>query len=272
MRRRHQKNPLLMRIIGISILFHVIALPILAHFGALKKIQERFTGPQIVFVPPPPPVEPEKHEVKKATPHPRTTAHQATHAQARAGQTQRKSNLNIPHVISGKGDSGPSVEQGNKDPGFVPTPKSDGNKTVEATPPVETVKPIEKPAVATEVVKPIEKPVKPIEKPVITAPTTVPTKPAVPMYTSAEPMGDHQPQPTIPDDLRTDPLDKMCVVEFLVGIDGRPINVRIAASTNNQQLDQLALDAARRWRFRPATRDGQPVEGRVRLHIEFQVS
>src|SRR5438270_884304 len=97
MRRRHQKNPMLMRIIGISILFHIIALPILAHFGALKKIQAQFMGPQIVFVPPPPPPETEKHEAKKAVKH--TIAPRAPHAQAHAGPARPKSNLNTPHVL-----------------------------------------------------------------------------------------------------------------------------------------------------------------------------
>lgn len=277
MRRRHQKNPLLMRVIGISILFHIIALPILAHFGALKKIQAQFAGPQIVFMPPPPPpAEPEKHEAKRAVKH--TTAPRATHAQAHAGPARPKTNLNTPHVleVAKTSDTGPAVEQGTLDPGVKPTEKSVATRPTEPEKPVEPVKPIEKPVEKpVEPVKPVEKPVekpvaavkpveKPIEKPV--------EKPVAPLFTAAEPMGDRQPQPTIPDDLRAEALDKTCVVEFVVGPDGRPTSVKIAASTNIQQLDQLALDAARQWRFKPATRDGQPVESRVRLHIEFQVS
>ncbi len=274
MRRRHQKNPLLMRIIGISILFHIIALPILAHFGALKKIQAQFAGPQIVFVPPPPPPETEKHEAKKVVKQ-RQAAPRSTHAQARAGAAQRKANLNTPHVIdvARSGDTGPAVEQGTLDPGVKPTEKS-AAQPVEPEKPVGTVKPVEKPVEKPleKPVEPVERPAKPIEKPVETIKPIEPVRPAAPVYTAAEPMGGAQPMPSIPDDLRSEALNKICVVEFLVAPDGRPASVRIATSTNVQQLDQLALDAARRWRFRPATRDGQPVEGRVRLHIEFQVS
>lgn len=260
-----------MRIIGISILFHIAALPILAHFGALKKIQERFTGPQIVFVPPPP--EPEKQEAKKVVKH--QVARRSPHAQPHSGPRQRRNNLTRPHVIEvARGnDNGPAVQQGDLEPGVKPT-----EVTAPPTPvpekPVVPVKPVEKPA-EKPVEKPVEKPaepVKPVEKPVEPVSPVVPIKPKEPLYTAAEPMNDRQPQPTIPDDLRSDALDRMCVVEFVVGPDGVPTAVRIATSTDIQQLDRLALDAARKWRFRPATRDGQPVESRVRLHIEFQVS
>ena len=53
MRRRRQKNPLLMRIIVISVAVHIVALPVLAHFGAFKKIQEHFVEAKIVVLPPP---------------------------------------------------------------------------------------------------------------------------------------------------------------------------------------------------------------------------
>src|SRR5579862_2828410 len=77
MRRRRQRNPLLMRIIVISIIVHIIALPILAHFGAFKKIQQHFVEVTAVRLPPPP-AEPDKKapETKKKTPKPRAIAHQ----------------------------------------------------------------------------------------------------------------------------------------------------------------------------------------------------
>ena len=61
------------------------------------------------------------------------------------------------------------------------------------------------------------------------------------------------------------------VAEFTVGKDGAPAQVQIVRSSGNPELDRLALDTARKWRFKPATRDGQPIESVVRLHIQFQV-
>src|ERR1051325_6304909 len=104
MRRRHQKNPLLMRIIGISVLVHLIALPILAYFGAFKKIQSHFAGPPIVFVAPPPPPE-EKKEAKKDAKHEAKKTQQiakrpAPSVQHRT-QSAPKTPVNAPHVIEG---------------------------------------------------------------------------------------------------------------------------------------------------------------------------
>jgi len=50
-----------------------------------------------------------------------------------------------------------------------------------------------------------------------------------------------------------------------------PINVTVAASSQSRDLDRAALDAVRRWRFRPAQRDGQPVAGTVVVPIEFKL-
>ena len=68
MRRRKQRNPLLMRIIVITIVAHLVALPVLAHFGAFKKIQQQFIVGEVkmVTLPPPPTVKPEEKKQAKA--------------------------------------------------------------------------------------------------------------------------------------------------------------------------------------------------------------
>jgi protein TonB len=44
-----------------------------------------------------------------------------------------------------------------------------------------------------------------------------------------------------------------------VGADGSVIDVQVRASSGSPALDRSAMDAVRRWRFRPATVDGQAV-------------
>ena len=265
-----------MRIVGISILAHIIVLPVLAKFGAFKKIQQQFQGPQIVFVPPP---EEKKEEIKrkeKQAPKKIAQAVKKADTPARRNVAQNQNKPQDSHfklLGSGTDSNAPGVDQGsgNVKPGELGNekkPGGTGNETIAPVEkPVEPVKPIEKPVEKpVESVKPIEKPVeKPIEpvKPI--------EKPHIAVFASAEIASDDQPKPVIPDDLRADNFDKTCIVDFLVGTNGKPISVKIAKSTEVDELDKLALKAANQWRFRPATRDGEPIESRVRLHIEFQV-
>jgi protein TonB len=44
-----------------------------------------------------------------------------------------------------------------------------------------------------------------------------------------------------------------------VGADGTVLDVQLRATSGSPTLDRTAIDTVRRWRFRPATVDGQPV-------------
>lgn len=279
MRRRRQKNPLLGRIVGVSILVHIILLPILAYFGAFKKIQEHFVQTQMVVLPPPEMAK-EKPIVKKEAP--KTVKAKAApankgrtspnHGQARAVHN----NLNQPKIALATGsgaDSGAGAAvQGSGTQGVLPTDTNakKGDTTKPDSPAPVDPQPV-KPA-PTQPEKVVAKePVKPIETPKAVA-AVAPVVPREAVFTAAAPLGENQPKPTIPDDLRSDTLDKTFVAEFTVGEDGTPMQVKAVQSTGNDELDRLALEAAKKWRFKPATRDGQPVVGKVRLFIEFQVS
>lgn len=56
-----------------------------------------------------------------------------------------------------------------------------------------------------------------------------------------------------------------------VGPDGVPTSTSLVQSSNSRLLDKAALDAVRRWRFRPATVDGRPTVGTVVVPIEFNL-
>ena len=116
MRRRRQKNPLLMRIIVISVAVHLVALPVLAHFGAFKKIQQHFVEARMVVLPPPPAPEKEKAEVKKqAQQKPAPTAKKGPANVAHAHQGP-KSNPNAPHLALAKGGPHATENRHRKNP------------------------------------------------------------------------------------------------------------------------------------------------------------
>lgn len=54
-------------------------------------------------------------------------------------------------------------------------------------------------------------------------------------------------------------------LEFLVGVDGSVRDARIAKSSGYPLLDVAAQEGIRRCRFKPGTKDGQPVEGWMKM-------
>jgi len=59
------------------------------------------------------------------------------------------------------------------------------------------------------------------------------------------------------------------VVAARVDTSGRPQDVTVARSSGHPALDRAAVRAVQRWRFEPARRGGQPVEGQVQVPVEF---
>lgn len=62
------------------------------------------------------------------------------------------------------------------------------------------------------------------------------------------------------------------LVRVDVGPDGVPTSTSLVQSSRSRSLDRAALDAVRRWRFRPAVVDGRPTVGSVVVPIEFNLA
>ncbi|MBA2239420.1 MAG: energy transducer TonB, partial [Lysobacter sp.] len=60
-------------------------------------------------------------------------------------------------------------------------------------------------------------------------------------------------------------------VILMISIDasGNVLNVEVEKSSRNRNLDRAAIDAARKWRFNPETRNGVAVASRVRVPVDF---
>lgn len=59
-------------------------------------------------------------------------------------------------------------------------------------------------------------------------------------------------------------------VKVEVGADGEPTSVTVDTSSQSRELDRAAVDAVRRWRFRPAQQEGVAVAGTLIVPIEFK--
>lgn len=259
MRRRRQKNNLLPKMIGLAVLINAILLPILAQFGVFKSIShgQRLTPIELVKAPPPEkrpaPPKKAKRQVAKAKPPGRKAAPRTVTAhRALSGPPPVK-------VVAAAGGAG--ANGGGGDAGITTSDSGTGTTPL-PTPPTNTVAPpLPVPAPVPPTPVPVPAPVQAVPKP--------PPAPHIPLLTAAAPVA--QPRPAIPDDLRDADLNAEFEGLFTVRADGTA-TVKMVSSTGNPALDGLALDAAKRWTFRPATRDGQPVESYLRLRVEFDVS
>lgn len=280
MSRRRKKNPLLTRILVVSLVVHAIALPIAAHYGAFERIRQEFGTSKVVMVTVPPLEEPKKQPEKaqrKPTKTSKGSPKKAPGEAHKANVAAPKSNLSQPKVVAASGEGGgdgggPAVDpNGSGKAGELPTEIKPGGGTGTGG----------TGAGGNEAPKnPDPKPTEPVAPPKTEPKPTEPVKTTPPAETKPEPpkparfvqaQESFTPEPAIPDELRTEPFEKTLVVEADVDTEGKPTNVRISSGTGTKQLDDIGLDTAKRYRFRPATMNDQPVAQHVRFRIIFKV-
>lgn len=110
-----------------------------------------------------------------------------------------------------------------------------------------------------------------------TAPPPVPTMPraapraapAATGYVDPQPIPDQSPPPRYPARALRRGETGVVNVRASIGPDGVPTSVSLVSGSGSRDLDRAALDAVKRWRFRPAIEGGRPTVGTVVVPIEF---
>ena len=74
--------------------------------------------------------------------------------------------------------------------------------------------------------------------------------------------------PIYPDTMRRSGLEGRVVILFIVDENGMVKNARVESSTN-PAFSKPALDALRKWRFKPGVKDGRKVKTKVRQPMPF---
>lgn len=78
------------------------------------------------------------------------------------------------------------------------------------------------------------------------------------------------PAPAYPRDALRLRLEGTVMLQVLVDVDGRPLDVQVEASSGHHQLDEAARkQVLKRWMFRPAMRDGRAVQAIGRVPVAF---
>ena len=60
------------------------------------------------------------------------------------------------------------------------------------------------------------------------------------------------------------------VIKMVVGTNGLPRDIRVDRSLS-PDLDQVAIETAKKWKFAPATKDGKPVAAEIRVEMSFHL-
>jgi len=87
-------------------------------------------------------------------------------------------------------------------------------------------------------------------------------------YKIAEPS--YHPEPEISPELHEQCFKSSCVAKFVIKKDGQT-SVSLLSSSGSQEVDDIALNTLRHWKFKPATLDGQAVDSSRKIKVEFEV-
>lgn len=79
-----------------------------------------------------------------------------------------------------------------------------------------------------------------------------------------------QVDPEFSEEARKAKYQGTCTLMLVVDSAGRPTNIRVANSLG-MGLDEKAIEAAKKWRFEPAMKDGHPVSVEIALEVDFHL-
>jgi protein TonB len=84
------------------------------------------------------------------------------------------------------------------------------------------------------------------------------------------PKGLYEPDPEYSEEARKAKYQGVCVVQLVVGTDGRAHDVRIERSLG-LGLDEKAIEAVNQWKFEPGRKDGNPVATIINVEVTFRL-
>jgi len=80
----------------------------------------------------------------------------------------------------------------------------------------------------------------------------------------------YNPEPGFSDEARKAKQQGMVMLVLVVGKDGKTYDIHVQQSLG-MGLDERAVEAVSRWRFRPATLNGQPVAAQIAVEVDFHL-
>ena len=80
----------------------------------------------------------------------------------------------------------------------------------------------------------------------------------------------YAPEPEFSEEARKAKYQGVCTLGLIVGVDGRPTNIRVLSSLG-MGLDEKAIEAVKNWKFEPAMKDNHPVRVEIAVEVDFHL-
>jgi TonB family protein len=80
----------------------------------------------------------------------------------------------------------------------------------------------------------------------------------------------YAPEPTYPKKERKARHMGIVILGLVVGSDGLPRDITVSRPLS-PDFDKAAIDAVKKWKFSPATKDGKPVATQVNVEVSFHL-
>jgi TonB family protein len=97
------------------------------------------------------------------------------------------------------------------------------------------------------------------------------TKSGTEMTPTHGPVAVFAPPPVIPSYLQNREFKTAVAIDFYVNMKGGVIT-KLVGPSGSDELDAIALESVKKWIFRPAEKDHQAIDSKVRLRIVFTVN
>lgn len=80
----------------------------------------------------------------------------------------------------------------------------------------------------------------------------------------------YAPDPEYTDKARKAKVNGTVIVSLIVTVEGEARDVKVTKSLT-PDLDQRTIETVRTWRFKPGTKDGQPVAVQIEAEVSFHI-
>jgi|SRR5208337_4130357 len=105
----------------------------------------------------------------------------------------------------------------------------------------------------------------------ISAPQLNAQSSATPADNLVKPKAIYTPIPDYPESARKSGVEGKVEVHFTVGTDGKPHHVVVKKGLT-PEINQATIEGVNKWRFKPATKNGKPIDYEVDAQLSFRKS